>query len=92
MDNGGIERIGTEDPRMSKIVKHAGVVYISGQVDLTADADITAQTTTTLAKVDDLLAQAGTSKSKILTAQIWLKDIQTDFKAMNEVWNGWVDP
>ena len=42
MENNGIERLGTEDPRGSKIVKHAGIVYLSGQVDLTPDADITA--------------------------------------------------
>lgn len=45
-----------------------------------------------LAKVDDLLQQAGTSKSNLLTASIWLKDIGSDFRAMNEVWCGWVDP
>jgi enamine deaminase RidA (YjgF/YER057c/UK114 family) len=45
-----------------------------------------------LAKVDDLLQQAGTSKSKLLTANIWLKDIGKDFQAMNDVWNKWLDP
>eukprot|EP00581_Thalassiosira_minuscula_P019798 CAMPEP_0183734072 /NCGR_PEP_ID=MMETSP0737-20130205/42837_1 /TAXON_ID=385413 /ORGANISM="Thalassiosira miniscula, Strain CCMP1093" /LENGTH=118 /DNA_ID=CAMNT_0025967471 /DNA_START=103 /DNA_END=456 /DNA_ORIENTATION=+ len=84
-------RIGTEDPRMSKIVVHNGVVYISGQTDATAD-DIAGQTQNVLTKVDDLLSQAGTSKSKILTASIWLKDIGRDFAGMNEVWNKWVDP
>lgn len=84
-------RIGTEDPRMSKIVIHSGVVYISGQTDATA-TDITSQTANVLAKVDGLLSQAGTSKSNILTASIWLKDIKRDFKEMNDVWNKWVDP
>jgi enamine deaminase RidA (YjgF/YER057c/UK114 family) len=42
--------------------------------------------------VDDLLAQANTDKSKLLTSSIWLKDISRDFKDMNDVWNGWVDP
>ena len=45
-----------------------------------------------MAKVDDLLQQAGTSKSKLLTANIWLKDIGKDFQAMNDVWNKWLDP
>ena len=45
-----------------------------------------------MAKVDALLAEAGTNKSRILTSQIWVKDIQRDFAAMNLVWNAWVDP
>eukprot|EP00578_Thalassiosira_sp_NH16_P009036 CAMPEP_0181112500 /NCGR_PEP_ID=MMETSP1071-20121207/19848_1 /TAXON_ID=35127 /ORGANISM="Thalassiosira sp., Strain NH16" /LENGTH=118 /DNA_ID=CAMNT_0023196477 /DNA_START=57 /DNA_END=413 /DNA_ORIENTATION=- len=84
-------RIGTGDPRMSKIVVHSGVVYISGQTDATADS-IQGQTQNVLNKVNDLLSQAGTSKSNLLTASIWLKDIGRDFSGMNEVWNGWVDP
>ena len=65
--------------------------YHTGQTDATAD-NVTGQTENTLAKVDDLLAQANTSKSKILTASIWLKDIGRDFASMNAVWNKWVDP
>eukprot|EP00573_Skeletonema_grethae_P001927 CAMPEP_0201688136 /NCGR_PEP_ID=MMETSP0578-20130828/1900_1 /ASSEMBLY_ACC=CAM_ASM_000663 /TAXON_ID=267565 /ORGANISM="Skeletonema grethea, Strain CCMP 1804" /LENGTH=117 /DNA_ID=CAMNT_0048172345 /DNA_START=52 /DNA_END=402 /DNA_ORIENTATION=+ len=84
-------RIGTTDPRMSKIVIHNNIVYISGQTDGTT-SDIKNQTANVLAKVDDLLAQANTDKSKLLTASIWLKDISRDFKDMNDVWNGWVDP
>ena len=76
---------------MSKIVVHNGIVYISGQTDATAD-NIKEQTENTLKKVDDLLAQAGTSKSNLLTASIWLKDINRDFKGMNDVWNAWLDP
>ena len=49
-----------------------------------------AQTKTALAEVDALLAQAGSDKSKILMAQIWLADI-ADFEAMNSVWDAWVD-
>mmetsp|Transcript_19741 Transcript_19741/g.37425 ORF Transcript_19741/g.37425 Transcript_19741/m.37425 type:complete len:99 (+) Transcript_19741:304-600(+) len=45
-----------------------------------------------LAKIDDLLAKAGTDKKSLLTAQIWLKEIDRDFVAMNEVWNAWLDP
>ena len=86
-----IERIGVDDPRMSRIVKHNGIVYISGQTDATAE-DIEGQTGNVLAKVDDLLGQAGTSKSNLLTSSIWLKDIGRDFKQMNAVWNDWVDP
>ena len=43
-------------------------------------------------QVDALLKEAGTSKSHALSATIWLKDINRDFKGMNEVWNAWVDP
>jgi enamine deaminase RidA (YjgF/YER057c/UK114 family) len=55
-------------------------------------APVASQTKGVLAKVDDLLKQAGTNKSNLLTAQIWLKDIERDFKGMNQVWNGWLDP
>jgi len=53
---------------------------------------VTGQTKNVLAKVDNLLEQAGTSKSNLLTASIWLKEIDKDFKAMNTVWNEWLDP
>jgi enamine deaminase RidA (YjgF/YER057c/UK114 family) len=86
-----ITRLGTTDPRMSKIVIHNGVVYLSGLTDTTV-TDISGQTKNVLKNIDELLEQAGTSKSNLLTAQIWVKDIQNDFKAMNEVWNGWLDP
>jgi len=86
-----ITRIGTADPRMSNIVIHNSVVYISGQTDTIAE-NIAGQTQHVLNKVDDLLKQAGTSKSNLLTASIWLKDISRDFKPMNDVWNKWLDP
>ena len=87
-----VVRLQTEDPRMSKIVIHNGVVYTSGQTAGDAGDCIKLQTQATLAKVDALLKEAGTSKSHALSATIWLKDINRDFKAMNEVWNEWVDP
>jgi len=87
----GITRLGTDDPRMSRVVVHGGTVYISGQTDTTA-ADIEGQTANVLAKVDTLLAQGGTDKSRLLTASIWVKDIGEHFRPMNEVWSAWVDP
>ena len=87
-----VVRLQTEDPRMSKIVIHNGVVYTSGQTAGDAGDDIRSQTQATLDKVDALLKEAGTSKSRALSATIWLKDINRDFAAMNEVWNAWVDP
>ena len=87
-----VVRLQTEDPRMSKIVIHNGVVYTSGQTAGDAGDCVKAQTQATLDKVDALLEEAGTSKSHALSATIWLKDINRDFKGMNEVWNAWVDP
>lgn len=86
-----IQRIGVDDPRMSRIVIHNSTVYISGQTDATG-SNIQDQTKNVLAKVDALLMEAGTDKSKLLTSSIWLKDIGRDFKGMNSVWNDWLDP
>jgi enamine deaminase RidA (YjgF/YER057c/UK114 family) len=76
--------------RMSGAVVHGNTVYLAGQVG-TAGDDVSKQTETALAEVDRLLAAAGTDKSKILNATIWLADI-TDFGKMNAVWDAWVDP
>ena len=86
-----IQRLGTSDPRMSKVVIHNQVVYTSGLVDL-GGGSIEEQTKTVLQEVDELLEEAGTSKSNLLTASIWLKNIDTDFAAMNEIWVDWMDP
>ena len=87
-----IVRIGTDVlPPMSQAVVHNNIVYLSGQIDGTVD-DIVGQTKNVLAKVDRYLHEAGTDKSKLLTSTIWLKDIERDFGAMNEVWNAWIDP
>jgi len=78
-------------PRLSRMVIHAPIVYLAG---LTADdtkADVTGQTRQILAKIDGYLKQAGSDKSKLLTAQIWLSDIKT-FDQMNGVWEKWIDP
>lgn len=87
-----IQRLETTDPRMSDIVIHGNKVYLSGQVDETGAKDIAGQTRGTLAEIDRLLALAGTSKSKLIRATIWLRDIENDFGGMNEVWKEWVDP
>ena len=68
-----IRRLATEDPRMSKVVVHRGVVYLSGQTASDAGADVAAQTEGCLRKVDELLELAGTSKSRSLMATIWLR-------------------
>lgn len=73
--------------RMSRIVKHHGTVYLCGQVG--AGPDVAAQTKDCLARVEALLEEAGSSKSHMLQAIIWLAHM-SDFDAMNEVWDAWV--
>jgi enamine deaminase RidA (YjgF/YER057c/UK114 family) len=78
-------------PRMSQIVVHGNTVYLAG---LTADdlvASVTDQTRQVLAKIDAYLAEAGTDKTKLLSANIWLKDMGR-FAEMNAVWDAWVAP
>ncbi|MFT5195384.1 MAG: enamine deaminase RidA (YjgF/YER057c/UK114 family) [Cellvibrionaceae bacterium] len=84
-----IERQKT-NARMSAIVVHNGTVYLAGQVASDVEADVQEQTRTTLAKIDGLLAEAGSSREKILSAIIYLRDIDNHFSLMNEVWNAWV--
>ncbi|GMI38766.1 hypothetical protein TeGR_g1307 [Tetraparma gracilis] len=84
-------RLAVEDPRMSGVVEDGGTVYLSGQVPADAEAGIEEQVRSTLGKVDALLALAGTDKSRLVSAQIWIKSMG-DFEAMNRVWNGWIDP
>ncbi|ABZ75117.1 Endoribonuclease L-PSP [Shewanella halifaxensis HAW-EB4] len=83
-----IERIETA-ARMSRIVKHNGTVYLCGQVAKDAEQGIAEQTRTMLEKVDSLLEQAGSDREHILSATIYIKDMQY-FAEMNEVWDAWV--
>lgn len=76
-------------PRMSQCVIHNQIAYLAGQVGSPA-ASVAQQTQDVLAKIDALLAEAGTDKSNLLTAQIWLSDIDTQFAEMNAVWDAWV--
>jgi len=76
--------------RMSAGVVHNGIVYLAGQVGKPA-GDVTDQTRDVLAEIDRLLALAGSDKTRILRAQIWLADM-ADFAAMNAVWDAWVAP
>ena len=75
--------------RMSEAVIHNGVIYLAGQIGNPEDS-IAEQTRTCLAEIDRLLALAGSDKTRILKAQIWLADIASDFPAMNGVWDEWV--
>ena len=76
-------------PRMSEMAVHDGVAYLAGQVAADASLDIRGQTRQVLAAIDALLERAGSDKSKILRAQIFLADL-ADFSAMNAVWEAWV--
>lgn len=86
-----IQRIDTNE-RMSQVVIHGNTVYLAGQVALGAPGEsVTSQTKDTLERIDGLLGKAGTDKSKLLSATIWLSDIG-NFDEMNAVWDAWVSP
>ncbi|MDB5860786.1 MAG: hypothetical protein JWQ76_4475 [Ramlibacter sp.] len=76
-------------PRLSEVAIHNGVAYLAGQVPEDATQDIRGQARQVLAAVDALLARAGSSKSRILLAQIFLADL-ADFDGLNEAWDEWV--
>ena len=77
--------------RLSEMVVHNGTVYLAAQVASDMTLDIISQTQDVLASIDRLLGEAGSDKSKILSAQIFLPDMG-DFAAMNAVWERWVVP
>jgi enamine deaminase RidA (YjgF/YER057c/UK114 family) len=85
-----IQRFDVGD-RLSEMAVHQGVAYLAGQVPEDGSADMTGQTRQVLAAVDALLARAGSDKSRILRAEIYLADL-ADFAAMNAVWDAWVAP
>ena len=75
---------------MSQAVCFAGLVHTAGQVAIHAvDEDVQGQTRAVLEAIDGLLEAAGTDKTRLLTAQIWLTSME-DFAAMNEVWDAWL--
>ena len=79
-------------PRMSQVVIHGNTVYLAGVVARNASGkSMTEQTQDVLKSIDGYLAQAGTDKSKLLSANIWLTDMAT-FGEMNAVWDAWVAP
>ena len=86
-----IRRIATTQRRSSAVICN-GMVFVGGQVADDRSQDIRGQTRQVLAKIDQFLAEAGTDKSRLLTAQIWIQDITNDFAGMNEVWDAWTSP
>ena len=86
-----VQRI-ESNPRMSKVVVHGDTVYLAGLIaDKTLGQSLAEQTREILSLIDRFLAKAGTDKSKLLTATIWLSDIRT-VDEMNKVWDAWVPP
>lgn len=88
--NNGLVRYGVA-ARYSEAAVFQGVVYLAGMVPERGDTDITGQTQDVLEQVQTRLQEAGSDKSRILRAQIFLTDIQ-DIGAMNAVWDAWVVP
>lgn len=74
--------------RLSRVVIHGDTVYLAGVTSSEA-GDITVQARNVFSTIDSLLAEAGSNKQKLLSVQIWLKDIDRDFEGMNAVWAEW---
>ena len=84
-----IERSHT-DARMSQVVVYDNRVYLSGQVaDRAPRQSVSRQTSDICRRIDELLTQAGSDKSKLLSATIWLSNIAY-YDEMNTVWNNWL--
>lgn len=78
-------------PRMSQGVVAGGVLHVAGQVADNRKGSIEEQTKDVLRKIETLLAESGTDKSKLVTVNVFLPNI-TDFDAMNSVYDAWIDP
>jgi enamine deaminase RidA (YjgF/YER057c/UK114 family) len=86
-----IQRIDT-NARMSKAVVHGNTVYLAGVIaEKALGQGVAEQTREILGMIDGFLAKAGSDKSKLLTATIWLSDIRT-VDELNKVWDAWVTP
>ena len=77
---------------LSKAVEYHGFDYLPGLVANDTSKDVKAQTADILAQADAMLELHGTDKTRLLSAQIWLKDIERDFEGMNAVWAEWLPP
>lgn len=88
MQTNGIQKIDS-DARLSEVVVHGGVVYLAGQVPDDDGLDIVGQTDQTLANIDKALAQAGSDKSKMLSAQVFIKNLD-DFALFDARWQAWL--
>lgn len=89
-ENFDIKHIG-QNQRRSRAVVHNGLVYTAGQVPDDMSLDIEGQTEQVLDKIEHLLSEAGSQKSRILTAQVWLTT-RNDLAVFNRLWDSWVVP
>ncbi len=80
------------NPRRGRAVIHNGVLYVGGQAASDRSQDIKGQTAEALAKLEKVLSEAGTDMGRLLSVQIWLKDIGRDFAGFNEVWDDRIGP
>ncbi len=85
---GEISRI-DQNQRRSRAIVYGGIVYTAGQVPDDMTLDVAGQAQQVLAKIEQLVTQAGSNKARILTAQVWLRTMD-DFAAFNKVWDAWV--
>lgn len=76
--------------RFSEIAISGQLIHLAGQLATDLDLDIKGQTQQTFEIIDQFLADAGTDKSHIMSVTIYLKDIEQDYAAFNEVWDAWV--
>lgn len=88
MTQSNIQRLHSNDV-LSAVTIHNKIVYLSGQGPNNADLDISGQTKEVLAKIDALLKEANSDKSKILSAQLFLNNL-SDFQTVNQIWIGWL--
>ena len=83
-----VERLHVQK-RFSEIAISGHLVHLAGQLASDLSLDIQGQTRQTLEMIDSFLADAGTDKSHIMSVTIFIKDIEKDYAAMNEVWDAW---
>ncbi len=76
--------------RLSRMVIHNQTVYVAGLTATATDGDAKAQTEQILAKLDQHLASVGTDKTRLLSAQVWIADMQRDVAGMNAAWTAWM--
>jgi enamine deaminase RidA (YjgF/YER057c/UK114 family) len=76
--------------KLSRIVAYRDLVFLCGQVANDYQADISEQTRQTLARIDDHLAEAGTDKTRLLSATVYVKTPE-NIPAMNAIWNDWLN-
>lgn len=78
-----------QNQRRSRGVVHNGFIFLAGQVGNDMGGDVRQQASEAFAKVDDMLSQAGSDKTRVMSVTIWLRDLE-DYDAFNEVWDQWI--